>query len=162
MSRGGHGSSVMRGGGLAVLAALLCASTSAFAAAVPVEEGADIPASPETIAIVDEGDKGFAIRHFPSRLRLYTFDRDGSGVSTCVEGCASAWPPVRAPSGARPVGDWTLVPRSDGAAQWAYKGKPVYVRFHDLPDAPAGDGVDGAWRLVPPIPKTMPGARAAR
>ena len=141
--------------GLVVCAAALCLSTRALAAAaVAPEEGAWIPPSPETIAIVDEGDKGYAIRHFPSRLRLYTFDRDSRGVSRCVEGCASAWPPVLAPAGAHPVGDWSLVPRSDSGPQWAYKGQPVYVRYHDLPDAPSGDGVDGLWRLVPPIPKT--------
>lgn len=139
--------------GLAAFAATLVLVGRPLAAPAPEDDGAQIPPSPETIAIVDEGDKGFAIRHFPSRLRLYTFDRDGPGQSRCVDGCASAWPPVRAGANAHPVGDWTLVPRSDGPAQWAYRSKPVYVRYHDLPDAPAGDGVDGLWHLVPSIPK---------
>jgi predicted lipoprotein with Yx(FWY)xxD motif len=132
------------------LAALLCLSGVANAAA---SKEAAPPPSPVTIAIVDEGDKGYAIRHFPTRLRLYTFDRDRRQESVCVDGCASAWPPVRADRDATPIGEWTLAPRTDGAPQWAYKGKPVYVRYHDEPDAPGGDGEDGAWHLVPNIPR---------
>lgn len=136
---------------LLAFGAALCAASSALSA--PVREGDQIPPTPETIAISDEGDAGYAVRHFPTRLRLYTFDRDPPGVSVCVDSCASVWPPIRGPVGAKPVGDWTLVPRSDGAPQWAYKGKPVYARYHDQPDAPVGDGSEGQWRLIKNIPK---------
>ena len=135
------------------LAAWLCLSGAANAA--PSKEGAAPPPSPVTVAIVDEGDKGFAVRHFPTRLRLYTFDRDRPQESMCVDGCASAWPPLRAEVNATPVGEWTLVPRSDGNAQWAYKGKPVYLRYHDNPDTPGGDGEGGVWHLVPHIPRSV-------
>jgi predicted lipoprotein with Yx(FWY)xxD motif len=70
-----------------------------------------------------------------------------------VDGCASAWPPLRADKNAEAIGDWTLAPRSDGNPQWAYKGRPVYVRYHDAPDAPEGDGEDGVWHLIPNIPR---------
>jgi len=132
------------------LAAGLCLGGAANAAAI---RSAAPPPSPVSVAIVDEGEKGFALRHFPTRLRLYTFDRDRPQQSVCVDGCASAWPPLRAEPNSTPFGDWTLTPRTDGAPQWAYKGKPVYLRYHDDPDAPGGDGEDGAWRLIPNIQK---------
>jgi predicted lipoprotein with Yx(FWY)xxD motif len=136
---------------LAAIIAMLQLDGSAQAAAA---QAAAVPPSPGTFAVIDEGDLGYAIRHFPSRLRIYTYDLDRPGVSACTLGCASAWPPVRAEPGAQPIGDWTLVPRADGAPQWAYKGAPVYVRYHDEPDAPSGEGEQGVWRLVKHIPKT--------
>jgi predicted lipoprotein with Yx(FWY)xxD motif len=42
-----------------------------------------------------------------------------------------------------------IVARSDGRQQWAYRGQPVYMRFHDAPDQPTGDGIDGKWHLIP-------------
>ena len=47
------------------------------------------------------------------------------------------------------MADPTLVTRKDGRRQWAYRDKAVYVRIHDAPDKPTGDGVDGKWHLVP-------------
>ena len=105
--------------------------------------------SPTEVAMVDEGAKGMLFRHFPTGLRLYISDRDPAGGSVCYLGCDTIWLPVKAPDGARPVGDWTIVVRTGGGTQWAYKGKPVYVRIHDTPDAPAGDGDEGGvWHLL--------------
>ena len=36
------------------------------------------------------------------------------------------WTPVYAPSLALPIGDFTIMRREDGTAQWAYKDKPLY------------------------------------
>ncbi len=148
----------MRGLLVLTFGTALSASYGAGAIAA-VEQGAALPPTPRTISISDEGAKGFAIRHFPTRLRLYTYDGDRPGVSMCYAPCSGAWPPVRAPDGAEQIGDWTVVPRTDGSPQWAYRGKPVYVRYHDHPDTPVGDGMDGVWRIIPNIPKTPPAAR---
>lgn len=82
-------------------------------------------------------------------LTLYVFDRDTEpNVSTCVDACAQAWPPVRAGADAMPFDDWTLVDRKDGARQWAYKGKPLYrYAMEQKPGWAAGDG-GGAWNLA--------------
>ena len=45
--------------------------------------------------------------------------------------CAEVWPPVLADEGAEPIGDWTLVQRSDGSNQWSYEGYPLYVSVLD-------------------------------
>lgn len=119
--------------------------------------GQEAPQSPENVAIVDEGAAGFSVRHFPTRLHLYTFSRDSPTASACIDGCASRWPPVRAKAGSTPVGDWTLVQRTDGDPQWAYKGSPVYLLYHDSPDSPGGEGAEnGAWRMIQNIPKIAP------
>lgn len=112
------------------------------------EGPAAVPSHPREVALVKEGAKGSVYRKFPSGLRLYVSDRDPPGRSVCVNGCASAWPPVFAPQDAQPVGDWTVVKRPDGRPQWAYRGKPVYTRFHDAPDEPTGEGLYGVWRML--------------
>lgn len=109
----------------------------------------EVPSHPGEVAFVDEGERGFVYRRFPSGQRLYTNDRDRPGRSSCKDGCASAWPPVYAPADAVAMGDWSPITRSDGRRQWALKGKPVYTRFHDHPDRPRGDGIKGRWHLVP-------------
>ena len=58
---------------------------------------------------------------------LYVTRRDTEpDVSTCFDACASVWPPVRASADAEPFGEWWLIPRRDGAPQWAYQGRPLY------------------------------------
>jgi predicted lipoprotein with Yx(FWY)xxD motif len=106
------------------------------------------PTHPREVALVDEGDKGYVYRKFPTGERLYTYDRDPQGRSTCNKGCTSAWPPVLAPPKSQPVGEWSIVRRADGKRQWALKGKPVYLRFHDTADVATGDGLEGLWHLV--------------
>lgn len=117
-----------------------------------VAKAKKLPSHPGEVALVDEGQRGSVYRSFPSGQRLYTFDADPPGRSACSVGCAMAWPPVLAPSDAVATGDWTIVTRSDGNRQWALKGKPVYTRFHDAPDAPGGEAVSPSWHLVPYTP----------
>jgi predicted lipoprotein with Yx(FWY)xxD motif len=103
---------------------------------------------PGEVALIDEGEKGFVYRHFPTGLRLYSYARDKPGRSLCDARCSTAWPPVVAPADAKPVGKWTIVQRPDGRRQWALLGRPLYVRYHDAPDKATGDGVDGMWRII--------------
>ncbi len=104
---------------------------------------------PGQIALVQSGT-GLRYVHFPTNLRLYIFDEDSENKSVCNLGCASQWPPVIAPDNATMIGLWTAIDRDDGRKQWAYKGRPVYVRYHDSPSAPTGDGVDGVWHFLEP------------
>jgi predicted lipoprotein with Yx(FWY)xxD motif len=84
-------------------------------------------------------------------MTLYTFDRDtaGSGKSECNGPCAVNWPPLLAAADAKPGGDWTIITRADGARQWAYKGKPVYLWIKDTkPGDKTGDNVNNVWRIA--------------
>lgn len=86
-------------------------------------------------------------------MTLYTFDRDaaGSGKSVCNGPCATNWPPLMAPAGMQPSGDYSVITRDDGGKQVAYKGKPLYFWAKDAkPGDKTGDGFNNVWRLAKP------------
>jgi len=131
-----------------VLAIISCLMGAAIA------QGAVEPSKiehPGEVALTEQ-DGGYVYRTFPAQLRMYVYDKDKPGKIACGEGCINAWPPVWAPNDATPKGDWTLIDRPErGRKQWAYKGRPVYTRFHDTPTQTTGVGMDGgAWRLMEP------------
>jgi predicted lipoprotein with Yx(FWY)xxD motif len=48
-----------------------------------------------------------------------------------------------------PVGDFSIVTRSDGSRQWAYKGRPLYAYAGDqLRGDVHGTGVDKQWQVA--------------
>ena len=59
--------------------------------------------------------------------------------------CSTVWPPVLAAADAKPVGNWTIVERSDGRKQWAFEGWALYT---SILDTQAGD-VNGASLMDP-------------
>lgn len=84
-------------------------------------------------------------------MTLYTYDRDEGkpGASACNGPCATAWPPLPAPTGATPPPGWSTITREDGSLQWAYRGKPLYRYAADaFPGATFGDGVETVWRVA--------------
>jgi len=84
-------------------------------------------------------------------MTLYTYDKDGKDKSNCTGGCASFWPPYKAPAGAMAMGAWSLVKRSDGSRQWAYDDKPLYAFVRDKkPGDARGDGFKGVWHIARP------------
>jgi predicted lipoprotein with Yx(FWY)xxD motif len=87
----------------------------------------------------------------PAGMTLYTFDRDAadSGKSVCNGPCATNWPPLLAAADAKGMGAWSIVTRDDGAKQWAYKGKPLYLWAKDQkPGDRTGDGFNNVWRIA--------------
>ena len=129
--------------------ALMCCV--AFSGASTASEKPSKEEHPGEVALVEEDGK-YLYRRFPSQVRLYVYDKDKPGKFGCGEGCINAWPPVWAPDDAKPTGDWTTVDRPErGRKQWAYKGRPVYTRFHDTATEATGVGLDkGAWHLLEP------------
>ena len=87
-------------------------------------------------------------------LTLYTFDNDvpGSGKSVCNPPCSNIFPPYLVESGASAAGELSVIERADGAKQWAYKGKPLYLCVDDKkPGDTGGDGMNrGIWRIAKP------------
>jgi predicted lipoprotein with Yx(FWY)xxD motif len=82
-------------------------------------------------------------------MTLYTFDKDADGKSACNGPCATNWPPLLAAADAKASGDWSIVARDDGAKQWAYKGKPVYLWAKDQkPGDRTGDGFNSVWHVI--------------
>ncbi len=86
-----------------------------------------------------------------SRLNftLYTFDNDTMGVSNCTGGCLTTWPALYAPADATTFGDFTVIVRTGGDKQWAYKGKALYFYVGDTaPDQTNGDYT--GWSIARP------------
>ena len=82
-------------------------------------------------------------------MTLYTFDKDTPNKSTCNGPCATQWPPAMAAAGAKPEGDMSIVMRDDGARQWAYMGKPVYLYAKDKnPGDKTGDNFKDIWHVI--------------
>ncbi|MEQ1866757.1 MAG: hypothetical protein ABL996_19140 [Micropepsaceae bacterium] len=129
----------------------LCLALSATSVHGQDEVPADL-AYPGTVALSKNPAGEWIYRKFPSLMPLYTYGGDipGSGKSTCNIGCIGPWPPVRAEAADTPVGNWTIIDRTDGRRQWAYKGHPVYMRYHDEINNPIGDGEEGKWHLLKP------------
>lgn len=109
------------------------------------------PAIPSEVQIIKEGDQ-FVLRTLDGAKPIYTYDRDEPGKSNCVDRCITAWPAVVAPTGAKPVGKWTVVTRADGSSQWAFEGKAVYTFVRDADSTATGDGMGGVWHLLPTFP----------
>ncbi len=42
--------------------------------------------------------------------------------------------------------------RADGTSQWAFDAKPVYTFIRDGEGTATGDGMGGAWHLLPSTP----------
>ncbi len=130
---------------LAFALALLIAANPVHAASAPPEK----TEHPGEVALIQEGSN-WTYKHFPTNLTLYVYDHDTPTKSACVNECSFVWPPVIAHEEAKPLGDWTLVARDDGRKQWAYKGHPIYVRYHDSVEQPSGNGIDGLWHTLEP------------
>lgn len=81
---------------------------------------------------------------------LYTWDIDTMvGMSHCEADCAMMWPPLKAPKGAKPLGDWSPITRDDGSLQWTYKTKPLYTYSGDKAGGPpTGEKVSTTWHLA--------------
>ena len=62
---------------------------------------------------------------------VYAYDKDARNKSNCTGVCLDGWQPVSAPAYSRPVGEWTIIERSPGVTQWAFRGKPVYRHLTD-------------------------------
>lgn len=88
-------------------------------------------------------DKGFVV---------YTSDADEPDVSRCSDSCLQTWRPILAPQLARSYGDWSVVERSPGILQWAYRQQPLYVYIPDTGADVGGGKVNGSdvpgWRIA--------------
>ena len=90
----------------------------------------------------------------PNGHTVYTFAKDSpnAGTSACYDQCATNWPPLTAAATAKATGDYSIITRTDGTRQWAFKGQPLYFFAKDAkPGDKVGDGVlNGAWNIVKP------------
>ncbi|WP_234417115.1 COG4315 family predicted lipoprotein [Loktanella sp. Alg231-35] len=83
-------------------------------------------------------------------MTLFTFDNDSAGQSNCYDSCAASWPPYLVDAGQKaPGAGFTQIERTDGMAQWAKDGAPLYLWVGDAaPGDATGDGVGGVWHIA--------------
>jgi predicted lipoprotein with Yx(FWY)xxD motif len=92
---------------------------------------------------------------------LYTFAPDNAKKVTCAGGCATVWPPLTLPAGARPVAGGAVNasllssdPNPGGGRVITYKGWPLYNYVADsTPGSATGEGVNssgGLWYVIAP------------
>lgn len=124
---------------------------------VRIGKAINVPGSsssqPQEHVVFASGEKG---------LSFYTYDKDTAGKpSTCVDACAAEWPAAIAADDAKPVGDWSIIPRADGAKQWAFRGMPLYHSMKDIkpkdmgyggPSGALGEDTDGVWHVAKVTP----------
>jgi predicted lipoprotein with Yx(FWY)xxD motif len=85
----------------------------------------------------------------PKGMTVYIYDKDTKGTSNCDSECAEYWPPVKATAEDKPVGDLTIIKRTDGTLQWTDGGKPLYTFVNDKKSGDvAGDNKDNVWHVV--------------
>jgi predicted lipoprotein with Yx(FWY)xxD motif len=82
-------------------------------------------------------------------MTVYTYDKDTKGTSNCYGECAEYWPPVKATAEDKPVGDLTIIKRTDGTLQWTDGGKPLYTFVSDKkPGDVTGNNKNNVWHVV--------------
>jgi hypothetical protein len=105
---------------------------------------------PGDTALSQDEDGNWRFRSFPALATLYVNDKDTPGKSNCGAPCSSAWAPFLASSTENDrIGDWSLISVPGGRHQWAYKGHPVYLRYHDLPAHKGNIQREGFRKLEP-------------
>ena len=79
-------------------------------------------------------------------MTLYTYAKDGPGISNCYDDCAQTNPPATAPAGAKPFGEWSVIKRTDGTTQWTRKGQPLYTFAGDKTQGSVAGALSGGGR----------------
>jgi predicted lipoprotein with Yx(FWY)xxD motif len=110
-----------------------------------------------TINVANHADLGKYLTG-PDGKTLYIFTNDtAANASTCVDACATTWPPLMATGGAAPAagtgvtGTLATFARADGSMQVSYNGKPLYYYAKDTKAGDTtGQGVGGKWFVQAP------------
>lgn len=102
------------------------------------------PDAPPELAVVPFRTGHMLTNH--KGFSVYTSDADSPGKSNCTAACLQDWDPVLAPQTAKPRGDWSVVERSPGIKQWAYRGKPLYTYVHEKRARSVTGSDNPGWR----------------
>lgn len=92
---------------------------------------------------------------------VYVSDADTAEHSNCDSACTRTWIPILAPDIARPRGEWSIIERTSGVRQWAFRKKPLYRYVMDRSQAFSLKGSDEpGWhnvftQMTPPPPRSF-------
>jgi predicted lipoprotein with Yx(FWY)xxD motif len=117
-------------------------------------------ALPDDIGVREIADAGGAGLVDSLGMTLYTFDGNAAHPKPSCDSrgdCARGWAPLEAPEIANAVGDFSVIARDDGIAQWAYRGKPLYkFDANQKPGDVNGVGFDRRFRVALVVRYFMP------
>jgi len=74
---------------------------------------------------------------------LYTYNKDTQGTSNCSGTCIQSWPIYSPGATTNLPSNITIITRSDGSKQYAYKGYPLYTFTGDSAGNVSGNGEAG-------------------
>lgn len=118
----------------------------------PTIAKSNVPPSGNIYLTKTDAVKGAYLTDFVGKT-LYIYDKDKVGISNCYGGCAVAWPPYISSATVEKTlpANISVITRTDGTKQFAWKGWPLYYYATDQkPGDITGDGVGGVWHIVKP------------
>jgi len=91
---------------------------------------------------------------------VYAYDGDTADASNCRDECERKFRPLTAPALAGAFGEWTIIERSPGVRQWAFRGEPLYAYTLDEHSWSQQGSDEPGWRNVytqeaPPYPSSF-------
>ncbi|HTT05626.1 MAG TPA: hypothetical protein VMF64_10080, partial [Steroidobacteraceae bacterium] len=114
-------------------------------------------AMPDTIAVREVGDADGLVFVDQAGMTLYTYEGRGGAKALVRLADQTEWRPLVAPALAHPVGEWSVLTRSDGIRQWAFRGKPLFTYARDLASGDAnGVGLSRDWDAARVVSFYMP------
>jgi predicted lipoprotein with Yx(FWY)xxD motif len=119
----------------------------------PSSGGVSFPPVGTTVMVVQRSAIGYVLAEASGQV-VYTYGKDSKGgAPTCTGSCATTWPPVTGVPKAGPAdtfpGTFSVVKGAGGVKQIAYNGLPLYVFAGAKPLTTKGNGLGGAWHVVP-------------
>jgi predicted lipoprotein with Yx(FWY)xxD motif len=82
----------------------------------------------------------------PNKMPLYAYDGDVTNGKCGDAVCGTNWKPLLAGQLANDMGDFSVIDRTDGVQQWAYKGHPLFSYAGDL-DLGDANGINADKRF---------------
>lgn len=108
---------------------------------VPVGPPPDVPAE---FAVIPSTTGRLLVDN--REYSVYTWDGDEPNTSNCYDDCLDHWTPVAAPALAADTDQWTVIRRSSGTRQWAFRGQPLYTHKNDPGSRSFVGGDEPDWR----------------
>jgi len=139
--------------------ALLAAVVAGAAAAA----GAIAATAPSTVTTAPNGTLSATVLVNKGGFTLYHMTAEKPGKIACTGACATLWPPLLVPAGAKPLAGKGVNPhklgtirRPDGRLQLTYAGLPLYRYSLDRKAGQAnGQGVGDIWFAIAPSGKLV-------
>lgn len=125
----------------------------------PETDGAQTSSPSPTLSLVPDTITSTALGDVYSTedgLTLYTRYTDAAGVVTCIDECATTFPPLITDVTTTGIsGQFDVIERPDGNFQWTLDGYPLHTYSGDAASTEtAGEGIDNEWAVARALPVT--------